>query len=469
MREKCGVFGFCSTRDSSLASEFTYMGLHALQHRGQESAGIAVTGREGLILKKGMGLVSEVFDRESLKNLPGNIALGHVRYSTTGDSRPENAQPLLARCRFGYLALAHNGNFVNTAALYQELEKSGGLFQSTVDSELVLHLVARSSRRCLADAFADAIRQVQGGYALAILSEDSLIGVRDPNGIRPLCLGQNDEGYFLASETCALDAVGARLIRDLGPGEMVILTGNGVESTQAVPPGGMRTCAFEFIYFARPDSNIDGQNVHLARKAMGEFLARESSLDADLVLPAPDSGTCAAIGFAAASGIPFDMGLARNRYVGRTFIQPTQRVRELGVRMKLNPIADLVRDKRIIMIDDSIVRGTTSRRTIEMLRAAGAREVHMCVASPPVRFPCYYGIDTSSKGDLIASSLSVAEIRREIGADTLRYLSLEGLVKSVAKLDGRLCLACLTGEYPTPLPDGGVGKGVLEEHWNRGA
>jgi len=444
------------------ASELVYLGLYALQHRGQESAGIAASSGTEILLHKAMGLVGEVFTEDALRGLPGRVGIGHVRYSTTGGSRLENAQPLLTRCRYGQVALAHNGNLVNTGELFRELIDSGAIFQSTLDSELILHRLARSSGDSLEDAVESAVRELEGAYALVIMGKDKLIGLRDPYGVRPLCLGKFDGGYVISSESCGISSVDAEFLCDIQPGQMVVIDDSGLSFRQVLEPLGMAVCAFEFIYFARPDSNIDGLNVHLARKRMGYNLAREHPVEADMVIAAPDSGVCAAIGFAEATGIPFDTGLIRNRYVGRTFIQPSQEIRELGVKIKLNPISDLVRGKRIVMVDDSIVRGTTSRKTVEMLRSAGAREVHMYVASPPVRFPCYYGIDTSRERELIASSHSVEEIRELIGADTLCYLSLEGLEASLSSLSGRLCLACLSGRYPIKLPEERATKDVLE-------
>ena len=462
-REECGVFGVYGKSPGVDAASLTYLGLYALQHRGQESAGMATSDGRSVVIHKEMGLVAKVFPDEVLSGLGGHISVGHVRYSTTGSSRVENAQPLLGRCKYGPVAIAHNGNLVNTLDLFKELEAEGSVFQSTLDTEVVLHLVARSEAQDVEEAVRGAARRLQGAYSIIVLAGDKLMAMRDPHAIRPLCLGESQDAYFISSETCGLDTVGARLIRHVGPGEMVTIDGGGVRFSQAVPARRRAVCVFEFIYFARPDSEIDGVNVHLARKRMGQALAHEYPVEADMVIAAPDSGISAAIGFAEALGIPYDTGLTKNRYVGRTFIQPSQTMRELGVRIKLNPIADLVAGKRVVMIDDSIVRGTTSVKTIEMLRSAGAREVHMYVASPPVRYPCYYGIDTSARGELIASNHTIDEIREHLRADSLCYLSLEGLIEAMGPLGGELCLACLDGRYPVELPDAGAGhKHVLE-------
>ena len=449
-REGCGVFAVAGRSPSVAASQLAYLGLFALQHRGQESAGIAVSDGTTIRIHKGMGLVPEVFKGEDLSGLPGCLSAGHVRYSTTGGSRLENAQPILGTCRLGTIAVAHNGNLVNARSLSRALQEEGAILQSSSDSELFLHLLARSGRRDIESALIQSMQSVVGAYSLVVLSADRVIALRDPLGIRPLVVGEMEDAYIFASETCALDALNARFIRDLGPGEMACATREGLTISQAVPSGKQALCVFEFIYFARPDSIIEGSNVHIVRKRLGEALAREYPVDADMVIAAPDSGISAAIGFAEAAGIPYDTGLARNRYIGRTFIRPTQEMREMGVKIKLNPISDLVRDKRVVIVDDSIVRGTTSAKTVGMLRSAGARSVHMYIASPPIRFPCFYGIDTSDQGQLIAAQLDTGDIQRRIGADGLGYLSLDGLISAVGTSKG-LCLACLTGEYPTEL------------------
>jgi len=449
LHEECGIFGiYAPGVDVALN---TYWGLYALQHRGQESAGICVANGYAMDIRRGMGLVNEVF-RDSLPEMPGHIAIGHVRYSTTGSSLAANIQPLLVSYAGGRIAMAHNGNLTNAPLLRKKLELGGSVFQTTVDSEVIVNLIARSKKKNVEDRIVESMNQVEGAYCLVIMTEDRLIGVRDPNGFRPLCLGRMpDGGWVFASESCALDAVGAMMIRDVEPGEMLIVDGKELRSRRLVaekrPPA---LCVFEYIYFARPDSVIDGQSVHLARLAMGRQLAIESGLKADIVISVPDSGTTAAHGFSSQSGIPFAEGLIKNRYIGRTFIQPEQKKRDAGVRIKLNAVAPAVAGKSVIMVDDSIVRGTTSGRIVRMLRDAGAKKIHMCVSSPPIVYPCYYGIDTTARKELIASSKTVEQIRRYIGADSLYYLSLEGLHKAVTQVAlGGLCSACFHGEYPT--------------------
>lgn len=449
LHEECGIFGiYAPGVDVALN---TYWGLYALQHRGQESAGICVANGYAMDIRRGMGLVNEVF-RDSLPEMPGHIAIGHVRYSTTGSSLAANIQPLLVSYAGGRIAMAHNGNLTNAPILRKKLEQGGSVFQTTVDSEVIVNLIARSKRKNVEDRIVESMNQVEGAYCLVIMTEDRLIGVRDPNGFRPLCLGRMpDGGWVFASESCALDAVGAMMIRDVEPGEMLVVDGKELRSRRLVaekrPPA---LCVFEYIYFARPDSVIDGQSVHLARLAMGRQLAIESGLKADIVISVPDSGTTAAHGFSSQSGIPFAEGLIKNRYIGRTFIQPEQKKRDAGVRIKLNAVAPAVAGKTVIMVDDSIVRGTTSGRIVKMLREAGAKKIHMCVSSPPIVYPCYYGIDTTARKELIASSKTVEQIRRYIGADSLYYLSLEGLKQAVTQVNlGGLCSACFHGEYPT--------------------
>lgn len=449
LHEECGIFGiYAPGVDVALN---TYWGLYALQHRGQESAGICVANGYAMDIRRGMGLVNEVF-RDSLPEMPGHIAIGHVRYSTTGSSLAANIQPLLVSYAGGRIAMAHNGNLTNAPLLRKKLEQGGSVFQTTVDSEVIVNLIARSKKKNVEDRIVESMNQVEGAYCLVIMTEDRLIGLRDPNGFRPLCLGRMpDGGWVFASESCALDAVGAMMIRDVEPGEMLIVDGKELRSRRLVaekrPPA---LCVFEYIYFARPDSVIDGQSVHLARLAMGRQLAIESGLKADIVISVPDSGTTAAHGFSSQSGIPFAEGLIKNRYIGRTFIQPEQKKRDAGVRIKLNAVAPAVAGKTVIMVDDSIVRGTTSGRIVRMLRDAGAKKIHMCVSSPPIVYPCYYGIDTTARKELIASSKTVEQIRRYIGADSLYYLSLEGLKQAVTQVNlGGLCSACFHGEYPT--------------------
>jgi amidophosphoribosyltransferase len=428
-REECGVFGIFinNPENRTDAARSTFYGLYALQHRGQESAGIAVSDGEGIQLHKGVGLVSDVFTPEQIDNMEGHIAIGHVRYSTTGESGLVNAQPLVFHYLQGRVALAHNGNLINNKEMRKRLSTYGSIFQTTTDTEIVANLLARYSQDKMEDALAKCMIDLKGAFALVIMTEDTLVGVRDPMGIRPLCLGELNGNYILASESAALDTIGAELVRDVNPGEIVVINKDGVKSKQVVNSPGRAHCVFEYIYFARPDSTIDGITVYRSRRQMGQQLARECrDLDVDLVISVPDSGTAAALGFAEEAGIPFEEGLMKNRYVGRTFIQPTQKMRELGVRLKLNAIAEIVRGKRIVMVDDSIVRGTTSKKIIQMLRLAGATEVHMAVASPPTKYSCYYGIDTSRREELIANIMSIDEIKDFIGADSLHYISMEG-------------------------------------------
>ena len=467
LHEECGIFGIYAP-DVDVALN-AYWGLYALQHRGQESAGICVANGYAMDIRRGMGLVNEVF-RDSLPEMPGHIAIGHVRYSTTGSSLASNVQPLLVSYAGGRISMAHNGNLTNAPALRKKLELGGSVFQTTMDSEVIVNLIARSKKKKIEERVIESLAQVGGAYCLVIMTEDKLIGVRDPNGFRPLCLGQLPEGgWVIASESCALDAVNAKLVRDIAPGEMVVIDGKEPHFRQIVAePQPPALCVFEYIYFARPDSLIDGQSVYQARLAMGRQLAIESGLAADIVISVPDSGTTAAHGFSAQSGIPFAEGLMKNRYIGRTFIQPEQKKRDAGVRIKLNAVRSAVAGKSIIMVDDSIVRGTTSGRIVKMLREAGAKKIHMCVSSPPIIYPCYYGIDTSVRKELVASSKTIDQIRRYIGADSLHYLSLEGLRQCVANVDlGGLCYACFNGDYPTAIPCQGETPGskfVFEEN-----
>lgn len=460
--EACGVFGVYSNEPEFNASFLTYLGLYALQHRGQESSGIAVSDGQNVAIHKNMGLVSNVFDRDILTRLKGRIGIGHVRYSTTGSSLLANAQPLMARCSKGILAVAHNGNLVNTEELRQGLENDGSVFQSTTDTEVIINLIARNSRDDLASAILKAAQKLRGSYSLVIMTRDTLIGLRDPYGVRPLCLGKLADAYIISSENCAFSSIGARFIRDIAPGEMVLIDRDGVRSYQLPEVDSQAICVFEYIYFARPDSSIDGINVHLSRKAMGRELAKQFNREADVVIPVPDTGRSTAIGFAEASGIPFDIGLIKNPYVGRTFIQPHQNMRDLGVRIKLNPVEDVIKGKRVVIIDDTIVRGTTSGKIIHLLREAGAKEVHMCISAPPITHPCYYGIDTSVRKELIASSHSVREICNYIQADSLTYLTLEGLLQAVNSTNN-LCVACFNGKYPIPIPERSNNKYLLEE------
>jgi amidophosphoribosyltransferase len=449
-REECGVFGvFGPGMDVAQLSCF---GLYALQHRGQESAGIAVSDGKEIHLHKNMGLVAEVFDEDSLKAMPGNIAIGHVRYSTTGSSSLINAQPLVFHYLRGMVALAHNGNLTNAAELKQNLAMSGSVFQSTSDSEVIINLIARYGQSTIEEAVMKCMIDLKGAYSLVIMTEDKLLAVRDPYGIRPLCLGRMGEAYVVASESCALDTIGALFLRDVSPGEIVIIDKNGLTSIKTMAAAHRALCFFEFVYLARPDSTIDGETVTNVRQEMGRQLARECPLEADMVVPVPDSGTAAAMGYAKESGIPFTEGLMKNRYIGRTFIQPSQKMRDVGVRLKLNPIRQVLKGQRVVLVDDSIVRGTTSKKIVALMRDAGVKEVHLMIGSPPVRHPCYYGIDTSARAELIAAQHEPADITRFIGADSLHYLSLAGMLGSVAQDPANFCVACFSGRYPVEVP-----------------
>ncbi|GIM30542.1 amidophosphoribosyltransferase [Clostridium polyendosporum] len=449
-REECGVFGIFSKNNLDV-SRITYYGLYALQHRGQESAGIAVSNGEGINLHKGLGLITEAFKEEHLDKLKGHIAIGHVRYSTTGSIKVENAQPLLSSYKLGSIATAHNGNLVNADVLKELLEDSGYVFHTTIDSEVIISLVGRAAKKGIEKAVFDAVQAIRGSFALVIMTNDKLIGVRDPHGIRPLAMGKIDDSYILASETCAFDAVGAEYVRDIEPGEIVIIDNNGVESIRYSEKTKCETCAFEYIYFARPDSIIDGINVHQSRVKVGEMLYKQSPVEADVVIGVPDSGIPAAVGYAKASGIPFDTGFVKNRYVGRTFITPSQELRERAVSVKLNPLKVNLEGKRVVLIDDSIVRGTTSRHLVEALRKAGATEVHFRVASPMVKCPCYFGIDTAYRSELIAANHTVEEIRDMLGADSLDYISIDNLLETFGEKEG-FCLGCFSGVYPVSTP-----------------
>jgi len=457
-KDECGIFAIYHHEE---AAKLTYFGLYAQQHRGQESAGIVVSDGECVVEHKAMGLVPDIFNDKILDNLKGNIALGHVRYSTTGSSLIANAQPFRIRHAGKCLAIAHNGNLVNAHTIRTELEDEGSIFQTSMDSEIVLHLVAKSLKEGLEKAMINTMTRIKGAYSLVIMTEDTIIAVRDPNGFRPLCLGRLNSGYVVASETCALDLVQAEYIRDIEPGEILIINKDGLKSIKSQKPPKKAFCIFELIYFARPDSNLFGQNVYLFRKKQGQFLAEEFSVDADLVMPFPDSGNYAAIGFSHESTIPLEMGVIRNHYIGRTFIQPSQTMRDFGVKVKLNPVKELFKDKRVLIIEDSIIRGTTSKTRIQTLREIGAKEVHMLVSCPPHRFPCHYGIDFSTKGELIAAQKSVDEIRDFIGLDSLGYLSIDKLVQATHIPKKDLCLACFDGNYPIPIEQG-AGKFSME-------
>ena len=452
-KEECGIYGVYSPVED--VSEMTYLGLFALQHRGQESAGIALTDGYWIDVKKGMGLVSEVF-REQLPHLDhAKIAIGHVRYATTGFSLAANAQPLRVNYAGGALALAHNGDLTNAALIRRDLESKGTVFQTTIDSEVFVHLIARSQKTSIEECILEAVSVVRGAFCLSIMTEDKLIGVRDPQGFRPLCIGRTtDGGWVLSSETCALDVNGAAFVRDVLPGEMVVIDSDGLKSYRFSNGEDVASCIFEYIYFARPDSIIDGQSVHAARFEMGRVLARESGFRGDVVISVPDSGTTAATGFAYEAGIPFAEGLIKNRYIGRTFIQPTQKQRDAAVKLKLSPVRSVVAGKSVIMVDDSIVRGTTSGKIVRLLRNAGAREIHVCISSPPITDPCYYGIDTSIRKELISATKSVEEICDFIGADSLHFISIEGLRQCVPALNpDHMCYACFNNNYPVPEED----------------
>jgi len=447
--DECGVFGIY---DHPEAANLTYLGLHALQHRGQESAGIVSSNAGRLIEEKGMGQVGRIFKRKQLQRLKGNLAIGHVRYSTAGKSNLVNAQPFRIDSCKGEIAIGHNGNLVNAAQLRSELEAAGSIFRSSSDTEVILHLIAKAPQKDLEAAIVHALKQVQGAYSLVFITPDRIIGVRDPHGFRPLALGRLGDAHILTSESCALDLIDGTLLREVEPGEMIVLGSGGVRSYHPFPKVTPAQCIFEYVYFARPDSLMYGRSVHEVRKRLGRELAREQPVDADVVVPIPDSGVYHALGFCEVSGLPFEFGLVRTHYIGRTFIEPRQSIRHFGVKLKLNPVKTLLQGRRVVLIDDSIVRGTTSRKIVAMVRAAGAREVHLRISCPPTVGPCHYGVDTPRRSELIASSHTVDEIRRFIGADTLGYLSLEGLYRAVGE-GGSFCAACYTNDYPVAVPD----------------
>ena len=459
-KEACGVFGVYGHPD---AANLTYFGLYALQHRGQESAGIVASNGREITDHRGMGLVSEVFNTRVIGELKGHLALGHVRYSTTGSSLLKNAQPFLVSFGGNPIALGHNGNLTNALSLRRALEGSGSIFQTSMDSEVFVHLLVRHLKNGLAEALLRCLPQAQGAYSLGMMTKDTLIGARDPYGFRPLCLGRLEGGaWVLSSETCALDLVQAEYVRDVDPGEIVLIDHNGLSSHRMETPKRKAFCIFEYVYFARPDSNIFGHNGYRIRKRFGERLADEfPDIGADVTMPFPDSGNYAGLGFGERSGIPLEIGMIRNHYVGRTFIQPSQSLRDLGVRIKLNPVREVIKGKRVVIIEDSIIRGTTSRTRIKTLRDAGAKEIHMLVSCPPHRFPCFYGIDFSTKGELIAANHSVEEVARFIGLDSLGYLSLEGMVAATGFDPPSFCLACFNGDYPVA-PDHDFSKFEME-------
>lgn len=454
--EECGVFGVFGVED---AAAHTALGLHALQHRGQEAAGIISLEGDKFHAHHALGLVGDNFNSQKVINiLKGPIAIGHNRYSTTGEPHIRNVQPLFAELHFGGFSLAHNGNLTNSNKLRKELISQGSIFQSTSDTEVIMHLVSTSRADTIEDKLVHALRQVKGAYSLVALQKDTLMGVRDPSGVRPLMLGRLGDGYVIASETCAFDIIGAKYERDLQPGEMVVITKEGLRSYCPFEKTSHRFCIFEYVYFARPDSRVEKKSVYDTRKAIGEELARESPLEADIIVPVPDSGTPAAIGFAQESGIPFDLGIIRNHYVGRTFIEPTDQVRHLGVKLKHNANSAILRGKRVVLVDDSIVRGTTSKKIVDMVREAGAKEVHMRVASPPTTHSCFYGVDTPERSKLLAANHSIEEMRKLIGADSLSFVSMDGLYRAVGEAkrnsgNPQYCDACFSGEYPIELTD----------------
>jgi len=448
MHESCGIFGIYAPGVD--VARITFFGLYALQHRGQESAGIATADGKKIYVHTSMGLVSQAFTEDELSQLHGHIAIGHTRYSTTGSSRASNAQPILLEANSATIALAHNGNIVNAKFLREELCQLGYSFASTTDSEIIANLIMSSTERKPVDKIKYAMRRLQGAYSLVILTKDKLIGVRDPMGVRPLCLGTIDGGWVIASESCAFGHVGAQFIREIEPGEIVVINKHGVRSfTEESTRKAL--CIFEYIYFARPDSVIQGKLLYPARQAMGKILAREHPVESDLVMGVPDSATAAGIGYAVASGIPYCEGLIKNRYVGRTFIEPDQRLRDLGVKLKFNPLSETIIGKRLIVVDDSIVRGTTTPKVVAMLKRAGAKEVHLRICAPPIRHPCFFGVDMATRWELIAAQKTIPEIRDAIGADSLGYISIDGLVESVGLPKDIFCLACFTGEYPIPV------------------
>jgi amidophosphoribosyltransferase len=446
-REECGVFGIFGHEE---ASKLAYLGLYALQHRGQESAGIVSADGQTLHVERGMGHVNDIFGEDEVSRLPGKMAIGHVRYSTAGKVSIAEAQPFAVKCAFGQLALCHNGNLPDAAEARQKLEEEGAIFSSTSDTEVVLHRIARSRLSNLTDAIFDALKADEGAFSMLFLAPTRLIAVRDPRGFRPLCMGELEGATVFASETCALDLIGARYLRDVEPGEMIVVDDDGIHSSHPFEPKKQNNCIFEHVYFSRPDSIVFRRSVNKSRHLLGRHLARECPAPADIVVPVPDSGVAAAIGYAAESGLKFRFGLVRNHYVGRTFIEPRSQIRHFGVKIKLNPVRDLIEGKRVVLIDDSIVRGTTSQKIVKMVRDAGATEVHMRISCPPTISPCYYGVDTPTQTELIAAQKTIEEIRNFIGADSLGYLSLKGLLEACGDPgDTHFCTACYTGNYPT--------------------
>jgi amidophosphoribosyltransferase len=449
LKEECGVFGIFGHPE---ASSLTSLGLYALQHRGQESAGIAVADGTRMRVVRGMGQVADAFTEEALAGLGGHLAIGHTRYSTAGDSTIENAQPFLIDCAHGQIAVGHNGNLVNAGELHDDLVRAGSIFQTTSDTEVVLHLYARSKAPTVEEALVESISQVSGAFSMVLLTKNRLIAARDPHGFRPLALGRLGDAWILSSETCAMDLIGATYEREIEPGELLIISDGGLRSIKPYPPAQLAHCVFEHVYFARPDSYVFGRSVNEVRTSFGRILAAEAPVPADVVVPIPDSGVCAAMGFAEASGVPVRFGLIRNHYVGRTFIQPQQSIRDFGVKVKLNPVRSILEGKRVVLVDDSIVRGTTSRKIVRLIKAAGAREVHVRISCPPTVSPCFYGVDTPSRKDLIGATHTVEEIREFLEADSLAYLSLKGLREAVGDTRNTYCTSCYTGVYPVSFP-----------------
>jgi amidophosphoribosyltransferase len=448
-KDECGVFGIFNHPE---AANLTYLGLYALQHRGQESAGIASSDGSQIRHRKAMGYVNEAFNAEALAKLPGDLAVGHVRYSTAGESRILNAQPIVVDSVHGQFAVCHNGNLVNAGEMRDALVRQGAIFQTSSDTEVLVHLFARSREEGTEAAIIDAVSQVRGAFSFVMMTKDRLVGVRDPHGFRPLAIGRLGDAWVFCSETCALDLIGATYVRDVEPGEVVVASAAGLRSIKPFGPAQVSQCVFEHVYFARPDSYVFGESVNEVRTDLGRRLARESAVEADVIVPIPDSGVCAAVGFAEASGIPMRMGLIRNHYVGRTFIQPQQSIRHFGVRVKLNPVRSIIEGKRVVLVDDSIVRGTTSRKIVRMVRSAGAKEVHMRISCPPTISPCFYGVDTPRRSELIGATHTLEEIRKYVDADSVAYLSLDGLTGAVKGGTSKYCTSCYTGVYPVAFP-----------------
>jgi len=448
-REECGVFGIFGHTE---AAKLAYLGLYALQHRGQESAGIATADGIRIRAVREMGYVNDIFDQPTLATLPGHIAIGHTRYSTAGESKLSNAQPIVIDCVHGQVGVCHNGNIVNANEIRDRLVREGSIFQTNSDTEVLVHLYARSQAGTFVEALVDSIAKLDGAFSFAVITKDHLVAARDPHGFRPLAIGRLGDAWVVCSETCALDLINATYVRDVEPGEVVVVGASGLRSFRAFPPARLAHCVFEHVYFARPDSEVFGQSVNEVRSNLGRLLAVETPVDADVVVPIPDSGVCAAIGYAEQSKLPMRFGLIRNHYVGRTFIEPAQSIRHFGVKVKLNPVKSILAGQRVVLVDDSIVRGTTSRKIVKMVRAAGAREVHLRISCPPTVSPCFYGVDTPRRSELIAATHSLEEIRKYVGADSLGYLSLEGLMEAVGVRRQNYCTSCYTGQYPVAFP-----------------